>query len=153
MTSKPYPRWLSRLFVAALTGLGLTGMLQLPLARRYYLTDVPGMAWTGDFYFVHQLHYLFAALLLFVVGVVAVNWWLDWRDKLELTRMGVIRAVILAGVVVSGGFRVYRNLPHVTLDPMLVLTIEWVHLGLAMALGVAALTALFRKASAYARYK
>jgi len=133
--------------------LAFTGMMQMPLARRYFITDIPGMAWTGDFFIVHKLHYLFAAGLLFVVGVVVVNWLLSWRDKLTLTPLGLARVAILAGIIISGGFRVYRNMPDVTLNPALVMTIEWVHFGLVMVLGGVALAALVRKCSAYVALK
>ena len=151
MKARVYQGWISRLYIGAMFMLAFTGMMQMPLAKRYYLTDIPGMAWTGDFYVVHKLHYIFAAILLFVVGVVVVNWLLEWRDRLELTPLGTARVGIVGGLIVSGGFRVYRNLPDVTLDPILILVIEWVHFGLFMALGGFALAALIKKASAYAR--
>ncbi|ADU62060.1 MAG: 4Fe-4S ferredoxin [Pseudodesulfovibrio sp.] len=150
MRARAYPVWISRLFIFSVTMLAVTGMLQMPLATRYYLTEVPGLAWTGDFFIVHRLHYLFAALLLFIVGLAVTNWLLEWRDRLALTPFGAARAAILGGLIVSGGLRVYRNLPGVTLDPAFIVTIEWVHLVLAMALGAAALAALIRKSSAYA---
>jgi hypothetical protein len=150
MQARPYPAWISRLFIFSVAMLAATGMMQMPLAHRYFITEIPGMAWTGDFFLVHRLHYLFAALLLFVVGLAAVNWLLEWRDRLALTPLGAVRAAIVGGLVVSGGLRVYRNLPGVTLDPVMVVSIEWVHLVLFMALGAAALVAVFRRASAYA---
>ena len=150
MKTRFYPGWISRLFILSMTMLAVTGMMQMPLAQRYFITDIPGMAWTGDFFLVHRLHYLFATLLLFVIGLVVVHWLLEWRDRLMLTRLGAARAVVLAGVVVSGGLRVYRNLPDVTLSPAFVVTIEWVHLGLVFALGGLALAALVRRDSAYA---
>jgi len=153
MKARPYPRWISRLFILAVGMLAFTGMMQMPLANRYFLTRVPGMAWTGDFFIVHKLHYGFAALLLFIAGLTCANWLLNWRKRLTLTPMGAARVAILAGLVVSGVFRVYRNIPSVTLDPTFVLVIEWIHLGLTMVLGGVALAALIRKASAYARLK
>ncbi|BDQ36956.1 hypothetical protein SYK_13160 [Pseudodesulfovibrio nedwellii] len=153
MKVRPYSTWISRLFLFAMTGLGVTGMLQMPLAKRYYLTEVPGMAWTGDFFFVHKLHYVLAALLLFVVALAVMNWLLEWKDRLVLTRFGVVRPVILGGLLVSGLLRVYRNMPSVTLDPTVIVAIEWVHLGLAAVMGMVALAALFKKASAYAVWR
>jgi len=153
MRARPYSPWISRLFLVSVAGLAATGLLQMPLAERYALTAVPGLAWTGDFFIVHRLHYLLAALLLFTAGLAAVNWLLAWSDRLVLTRLGAARVAILGGIIVSGGLRMYRNLPSVTLDPVLVVTIEWVHLGLAGALGVAALAALLRGGSAYACWK
>jgi len=133
--------------------LAFTGMMQMPLANRYYLTSVPGMAWTGDFFFVHKLHYVLAAVFLFFGAVISMNWLLEWRTRLDLTTMGKVRLWLLAGIVASGGMRVYRNLPDVNMDPTLVLVVEWVHFGLVMILGAVALAAVIRKSSQYARWK
>lgn len=153
MKARPYPAWLSGLFIFSVATLTFTGFLQMPLARRYALTEVPGLAWTGDFFVVHKLHYILACLLLFVVGLAVVNWLRTWRGKLTLTRLGAVRVAVIGGLVVSGGLRVYRNLPGVTLDPAYIVTIEWVHLILVMVLGVAALAALLMKSSAYAKHR
>jgi cytochrome b subunit of formate dehydrogenase len=50
----------------ALSGLILlvTGMFQLPMAQRYYITSIPGLAWSGDFMASLYLHY--AASVVFV---------------------------------------------------------------------------------------
>lgn len=149
MQARPYPGWITRLFIFAMTALAATGMMQMPLARRYFISDVPGLAWTADFFIVHKLHYIFAALLLFVVALVAIHWLRDWRKQLTLSTLGTTRVVILGGLIVSGCLRVYRNLPDVTLNPDIVVTIEWVHLALTMIMGGVALAALIRKQSAY----
>jgi len=153
MKARPYPAWLSRLFIFSVAALTLTGFMQMPLAKRYYLTAVPGLAWTGDFYLVHKLHYILACLLLFVVGVVMANWFRSWRGKLRLTGLGAARVVAVAGLCISGGLRVYRNLPGVTLHPTTIVTIEWVHLSLVMVLGMLALVAVVRGCSAYAKWR
>lgn len=150
MKARPYSSWITRVFIFVVGMLAFTGFMQMPLARRYYLTDVPGMAWTGDFFLVHKLHYGFAIVLLFLVGMVMIHWLMEWKDQLALTPLGMARVVILGGLIVSGGLRVYRNLPGVTMHPDLVMLVEWVHFGLVMVLGGVALAALIRKRSAYA---
>jgi SAM-dependent MidA family methyltransferase len=149
MKTRPYPVWISRLFILLVAALTFTGFMQMPLAKRYALTTVPGMAWTGDFFLVHKIHYVLGAALLFLAAMVAAEW-LKSRKKLSLTSLGLARAGVLGGLLVSGLLRVYRNLPGVTLHPNAILVIEWVHLILVMVLGVLALIALIRKPSAYA---
>ncbi|OIQ52232.1 hypothetical protein BerOc1_00706 [Pseudodesulfovibrio hydrargyri] len=150
MRTRPYPAWISRLFILLVAALTFTGFMQMPLAKRYALTTVPGMAWTGDFFLVHKIHYVLGVALLFLVALVAVNWIKSWKNTLALTGLGLARAGVVFGLVVSGLLRVYRNLPGVTLDPAAILAIEWVHLTLVMVLGVLALVAIIRKSSAYA---
>jgi cytochrome b subunit of formate dehydrogenase len=54
----------------ALSGLLLlvTGIFELPLANRYYITSVPGLAWSGDFITSLSIHY--AASVVFIAAAV-----------------------------------------------------------------------------------
>lgn len=50
----------------ALSGLVLiaTGIFELPIATRYYITDLPGMAWAGDFIVSLKIHYAASAVFV-----------------------------------------------------------------------------------------
>jgi cytochrome b subunit of formate dehydrogenase len=54
----------------ALSGLLLlvTGIFELPLASRYYITSVPGLAWSGDF--IKSLYIHYAASVVFIAAAV-----------------------------------------------------------------------------------
>ncbi len=54
----------------ALSGIVLlfTGLGCLPLYKRYYISEIPGFAWTADFYNVTLIHYF--ASIVFLCGVV-----------------------------------------------------------------------------------
>lgn len=54
----------------ALSGLVLfvSGMFELPMANRYYLTSIPGLAWSGDFITSLQVHYI--ASIIFISAAV-----------------------------------------------------------------------------------
>lgn len=54
----------------ALSGLLLlaTGIFELPMANRYYVTSVPGLAWSGDFIKSLSIHY--AASVVFIAAAV-----------------------------------------------------------------------------------
>jgi len=116
--------------------LAISGIAQMPIFKRYYIADVPGLAWTADFILTHRLHYLGAAVLLF---------WLA-RRLAARTPVGRARLAILAALVLTGLARVFKNMPDVSLPPTAVMLIDWTHLGAAMALGLAALATKFRRA-------
>ncbi|HIJ60495.1 MAG TPA: cytochrome b/b6 domain-containing protein [Nitrospirae bacterium] len=48
----------------ALSGIVLifTGLGCLPLYKRYFITELPGFAWTGNFFTVTQVHYISAII-------------------------------------------------------------------------------------------
>lgn len=50
----------------------ITGMFQLPLARRYFIDQIPGLAWSGDYSATVLIHYLAATVLLMAVSVHVV---------------------------------------------------------------------------------
>jgi len=54
----------------AISGLVLlaTGMFELPMANRYYITSLPGLGWSGDFIKALYIHY--AASVIFITASV-----------------------------------------------------------------------------------
>ena len=47
----------------------ITGMFQLPLAKRYFIDQLPGLSWTADYSSTVLIHYIAAAVLLSAVSV------------------------------------------------------------------------------------
>jgi len=122
--------------------LALTGTMQMPIASRYHIVAVPGLAWLGDFWLTHKLHYLGAVGLLTLTGYVTTRWVLEWRRDYALTALGWTRACILGLLLVTGAVRVLKNLPSVSFSPQPTMLVDWAHLGLAVLLGLLALLRL-----------
>jgi len=57
-------------WVIALSGLLLlvTGIFELPMANRYYITSLPGLSWSGDF--IKSLYIHYAASVVFIAATV-----------------------------------------------------------------------------------
>lgn len=55
-------------WLVAISGLILvaSGIFELPVARRYYITDIPGLAWSGDYITTLNVHY--AASVVFIAA-------------------------------------------------------------------------------------
>lgn len=121
----------------------------MPIFKRYYISDLPGLGWLADFYLTNKLHYALGAVLIFMVMYLATVYILSKRNTLQLSRCGVVRASLFAAVIFTGVFRVIKNLPYVTMDPFTVMMIDWTHLSFAILLGITALTALIRGRSSY----
>ena len=148
--SQPISRRMAWAYVLAVTLLAVTGTMQMPIASRYRITAVPGLAWLGDFWLTHRLHYLGATLLLTLVSYIATRWVLQWRRDYALTTFGLVRTGLLAALIATGAARVLKNLPNVSFSPEPTMLIDWTHLGLAVLLGLLALARLGAKA-AYVR--
>ncbi|MBI5522393.1 MAG: hypothetical protein HY910_07175 [Desulfarculus sp.] len=122
-------RWLYGLATGLLV---FSGMAQLPMMKRYYLADLPGMAWSEDFFITSNLHYLAGALLLALMAWrlglkarQAGGWW-SWGPR------GAWGWTLLAVLMVTGAGKVARN-AGVYLPPDLFMALGLIHLGAAMA--------------------
>jgi len=114
--------------------MGLTGFGQMPIFKRYYIADIPGLAWTAKFYVTHYLHYLGAILLFFLVVYGVVFYLGLMRQSYTLNRAAYVRIILLAAIIVTGIFRVLKNLPEVVFSPAFTMFIDISHLAFMMLL-------------------
>jgi hypothetical protein len=118
------PVYLFLLFV-----LGLTGFAQMPIFKRYYIADIPGLGWLAQFYDTHTIHYIGAILLLFLMVYSAVFYLGVMRKRFDLTIAAYVHISLLIAIVGRGLFRVLKNLPHVVFSPDFTMWIDISHLG------------------------
>jgi hypothetical protein len=107
-------------------------MGQMPIFKRYYIADIPGMAWSADFYLTHTIHYVGAAVLLGFIAYVVAGYLLYGKKQAALSRAGIVRVILLGGIVATGVFRVLKNLPDITFSPGFTMFIDISHLGFMM---------------------
>ena len=112
--------------------LTLSGFGQMPVFKRYYIADIPGLGWLARFYVTHYLHYLGAILLLALVAYLSVDFLVQKKKKMRLTPSGYLRGTILIGILVSGGMLVIRNLAGTRFSPEFIIWLDLTHLGLVM---------------------
>ena len=112
----------------------LTGFAQMPIFKRYYIADIPGLGWLAQFYVTHALHYIFASFLIALCVYGMVDFVLGKKSFAGITAFGWIKGTILLGLIASGGLMVIRNLPGVYFSHILIYAMNIGHLGLCMAL-------------------
>ncbi len=139
------------LFPFIMTVLAITGMAQMPIFKRYYVADVPGLGWTADFYLTHKLHYAAAAILLFLLCHAAVRYVLTGRRHFRLTASGTVRVLLYAAISGTGLLRVIKNLHGFDLSPLTALATDWGHLIAVLLLGLVCLVGAAWGHSAYLR--
>jgi hypothetical protein len=139
-------KWLKKFYILLFTVLAFTGFGQMPVFKRYYIADIPGMGWTADFYITHYIHYIGAILLLGLVAYCILDYFLTGRREFSLTGSAYVRILLLGGIVITGIFRVLKNLPDVVFSPGFTLFIDISHLGFMMFYLFAALFFLIIKA-------
>ena len=115
------------IFFAALTGFG-----QMPIYKRYYMSDIPGFAWLADFYLTRYVHYLSAVLLLALVSYFVFDFVFIKRKHVSITRSGYFRGVLLAGIVITGVLFVIKNFAILPFSPQFITFLDLCHLGFVM---------------------
>lgn len=138
-------KWLKKFYILLFTVMAFTGFGQMPIFKRYYIADIPGMGWTADFYVTHYIHYIGAILLLGLVAYCILDYFFSGRREFSLTGSAYVRILLLGGIVITGIFRVLKNLPDVVFSPGFTLFIDISHLGFMMFYLFAALLFLIIK--------
>jgi len=147
-------------WILALSGfiLVFSGFGELPMYKRYMVTEIPGLSWAGDFFINLKIHYLAAIVFVSVIVFHALyHGWLGHRGLLP--RKGDFRGsaktilsmfgfgeepeadkyfpeqrlayAYLAGVglilVITGVFKVLKNMPGVYFSPWFITTVTLIH--------------------------
>ena len=104
----------------------------MPIFKRYYIADLPGLGWLAQFYVTYRLHYFFAIAFIAITAYVVMDYLLNQRQSMRLTVLGYVRGTLLGLILVTGVLLVYRNLPGYRFSPPLVVALDFSHLGLVM---------------------
>lgn len=133
------------LYIFSMLLLGLTGFAQMPIFKRYYIADLPGLGWLAQFYITHYMHYLGAILLLALLAYAVFDYLAGAGRQRALTAAGYVRSAMVGALVFSGILLVVRNQPGTHMDSRLIIFLDLFHLGLVMALMVTSSYCLIRK--------
>ena len=127
-------KFMKPLYFVLLFIMGLTGFGQMPIFKRYYIADIPGLGWLANFYITHYMHYIGAIGLLVLFVYAAVVYWGLMRKRFLLTRAAYTRIALLALITITGIFRVLKNLPDIVFSPLFTMVIDISHLVFMMLL-------------------
>jgi len=123
----------------------LTGFGQMPVYKRYYISDIPGLDWLSQFYITHVMHYIASFVLIALAVYIFISF--IFRGSGKITGSGYLKIFIIAGLIVSGALLVIRNLPGVFFGHNLIIVLDLTHLALCMMLMAVSLYTLVTKKS------
>ncbi len=144
MSHKQYIRYI---YLTAAFFLTISGFGQMPIFKRYYIADIPGLGWLAKFFITHYLHYLFGVMLLALAAYIITDFLLTLRKKYVITTSGYIRTSILAGLIVSGIIIVIRNFAGYHYSPKFIVITDLIHLGLVFMFLITGLACIILKKS------
>ncbi len=123
----------------------LTGFGQMPVYKRYYISDIPGLDWLSQFYVTHMMHYIASGVLIAFAVYVIISYILSGTGR--ITTSGHLKIFIIAGLVISGVLMMIRNLSGIFLGHNLIIVFNLLHLGLCMMLMAVSFYTLITKKS------
>jgi hypothetical protein len=119
----------------------LTGFAQMPIFKRYYIADLPGLGWLAQFYTTYWLHYLAAILFMALAAYLITDFLLRQRRSWRVTPFGYLRGAMLLIILATGVMLVYRNLPGYRFPALMVVVLDFTHLGMVVLFLMSAFTA------------
>jgi len=130
-----------RLYLISIFALTLTGFGQMPIFKRYYIADIPGLGWLAQYYVTHYAHYLFSVLFLAVISYFAVVFIGMKKNRPALKTSDIARIICVAGLAVTGILLAVKNLDGVYWHFGLITWLDLIHLGFVMGVLVVGLVA------------
>jgi len=139
--------WKLRKYIYGITFffLVLTGFGQMPVYKRYYISDIPGLDWLSQFYITHVMHYIASFVLIALAVYIFISF--IFRGSEKITGSGYLKIFIIVGLIVSGILLVIRNLPGVFFGHNLIIVLDLTHLALCMMLMAVSFYTLVTKKS------
>lgn len=125
-------RTMSTIFRLTVFMLLVTGMGQMPLYKRYYISDIPGLGWLADFYATHAVHYIFALIFTLWVFYTGTLYLSKRKEAIRHKVAGGIRTVFFAGILISGFLMVVNNFPGYRFSKGFIIFIDLAHLAFTM---------------------
>jgi hypothetical protein len=137
-----YVRWayLVAIAVSLFTGIG-----NMPMWGRFFVADIPGFGWSGNFFVNMYVHYLSGALLLTISSYYIFLYSQRSDKRIKISAPGVVRGALLGLVLISGLLSAIKNLAFVDLPLTGLMALVFLHLGSAMAFIFFALVFWLRK--------
>ena len=120
------------LYLLTILFITLSGFGQMPIFKRYYIADAPGLGWLALFYVTHYVHYICAAVIIGITSYSAAGHLLRSGKKLKLTFTGYLRSALIAGLIATGILLVIRNFEGYIFSHNLIILLDLSHLALVM---------------------
>ena len=130
-----------RLYLISIFALTLTGFAQMPIFKRYYIADIPGLGWLAQYYVTHYAHYLFSLLFLGVIAYFVVVFIGTKKYRPTLRKSDIARIICVAGLAVTGILLAVKNLEGVYWPFGLITWLDLIHLGFVMGVLIVGLVA------------
>ena len=120
-------------YMATAFMLALSGFAQMPIFKRYYIADIPGLGWLAQFYVTHLIHYIAAIVFLGLLAYAVTYYLAALRGTWRITASGYLRGILLLGILVTGVPRVVKNFEGYYFSSGMIIFLDLLHVAAVMA--------------------
>ena len=140
---KPAYKTRKIIYSVTLIVLTISGFGQMPIFKRYYIADIPGFGWLAQFYVTHLMHYIAAGILIALAVYIVLDFIFNTTVYAKITFSDSFKIFTIAGLIVSGGLMVYKNLPGIYFNHNLIIALDIFHISFCMMLLAVSFYTLF----------
>ena len=125
---QPYAYGITLFFIT------LSGFAQMPIFKRYYIADLPGLGWLADFYATHLMHYIFAGIFIGLVIYSTLDFIVFRKKAGQISAAVLIKSFLFAGLILTGTLLVIKNLSGTWFSHRTIIGLDLMHLLFCMLL-------------------
>ena len=115
-------------YLATAGMLALSGFAQMPIFKRYYIADIPGLGWLAAYYTTHMIHYIGAIVLMTLLAYAGVRYLSAHRSGWQVSPSGWLRGALLAAILITGVLRVIKNFEGFYFSSGVIIFLDLLHL-------------------------
>ena len=107
--------------------LTLSGFGQMPIFKRYYIADIPGLGWLANFHITHLMHYIFAGIFISLVVYSTLDFTIFRTNFISIKKTIIIRIITYSGLIITGILMVIKNFSGTPFSPNFIILLALSH--------------------------
>lgn len=123
----------------------VTGFAQMPVFKRYYIADIPGLSWLAEFFITHSLHYIAGIVLTCFYFNGAANVVISKKTIKTISLFVIVKSCIVTVLISTGLLMMAKNFSGIYFRHDLIIVLNLTHLVMCVLLIVVSVAGLFNK--------
>ena len=106
----------------------ISGFGQMPVFKRYYIADIPGLEWLAQFYTTHIIHYVAAMVLIGLVFYIIFDNIFSRDKALTITSSVYAKIAMILVLMTTGVLMMIKNFTGTPFPPNFIIFLDLTHL-------------------------
>ena len=106
----------------------ISGFGQMPVFKRYYIADIPGLEWLAQFYTTHIIHYVAAMVLIGLIFYIVFDNIFSRDKTLTITSSAYAKIAMILVLMTTGVLMMIKNFTGTPFSPNFIIFLDLTHL-------------------------